>query len=288
MMIEVIDRIPTYPGRVKMTPVEGQENTYDMVRADVPIESGTPINRALFESYRNKVNAVVQSFDNKLFELSQRVQVGNLTDGSVFGLYENGVLVPYIKIAGSYSERSGSLVFKYAFVLRLDVVAMMKTRETSGSPEYIGGDIDRWLTEEFFGTLDAATQNVIPDTSIQVAGVSGSVATAVRKVFILSNGEYGFGNISGIVPLGSSVPYFNAADRRISRYLGEPTRYYTRSSGNSAGAACVMSTDGSTVERVSETTIAGVRPAFLLPPEFEVTTAVPNTANVVATAEVIE
>ena len=34
MMIEVIDRIPTYPGRVKMTPVAGQENTYDMVRAD--------------------------------------------------------------------------------------------------------------------------------------------------------------------------------------------------------------------------------------------------------------
>lgn len=49
-MIEVLDRVPTYPGRVKLIPVAGQENTYDMVRADNPIVVGTPINRALFDS----------------------------------------------------------------------------------------------------------------------------------------------------------------------------------------------------------------------------------------------
>lgn len=37
------DRIPTYPGRVKLLPVAGQENTYDMVRADSPTQEGTPI-----------------------------------------------------------------------------------------------------------------------------------------------------------------------------------------------------------------------------------------------------
>ena len=51
-MIQVKDRIPTYPGRVTMTPVDGQANTYDMVRADEPIEVGTPLNAALFESIR--------------------------------------------------------------------------------------------------------------------------------------------------------------------------------------------------------------------------------------------
>lgn len=40
------DRIPTYPGRVQLTPVAGAENTYDMVRADVPTEDGTPLNKA--------------------------------------------------------------------------------------------------------------------------------------------------------------------------------------------------------------------------------------------------
>lgn len=40
------DRIPTYPGRVILTPVPGQENTYDLVRADQPTQVGTPLNTA--------------------------------------------------------------------------------------------------------------------------------------------------------------------------------------------------------------------------------------------------
>lgn len=40
------DRIPTYPGRVKLVPVAGQANVYDMVRADEPVEAGTPLNKA--------------------------------------------------------------------------------------------------------------------------------------------------------------------------------------------------------------------------------------------------
>lgn len=44
------DRVPTYPGRVKLIPVEGQPNTYDMIRADAPTEEGTPIDKAAFDS----------------------------------------------------------------------------------------------------------------------------------------------------------------------------------------------------------------------------------------------
>lgn len=58
-MIEVKDRIPTYPGRVRMTPVEGQPNTYDMVRADEPIEPGTPINKTLFENLASISNVTL-------------------------------------------------------------------------------------------------------------------------------------------------------------------------------------------------------------------------------------
>ena len=38
------DRIPRYAGRVILTPVEGQLNTYDLVRADDPRQQGTPLN----------------------------------------------------------------------------------------------------------------------------------------------------------------------------------------------------------------------------------------------------
>ena len=49
-MIEVLDRVSKYPGRVKLVPVPGQENTYDMIRVDEPIVEGTPINKVLFDS----------------------------------------------------------------------------------------------------------------------------------------------------------------------------------------------------------------------------------------------
>lgn len=48
--IPVEDRVPTYPGRVTLTPVSGSENTFDMVRADLPLVEGTPINKTLFDS----------------------------------------------------------------------------------------------------------------------------------------------------------------------------------------------------------------------------------------------
>lgn len=40
------DRVPLYPGRVKLTPVSGQANTFDLVRADQPTQEGTPLNKA--------------------------------------------------------------------------------------------------------------------------------------------------------------------------------------------------------------------------------------------------
>lgn len=40
------DRIPRYPNRVRLTPVSGQANVYDLVRADSPTEEGTPLNKS--------------------------------------------------------------------------------------------------------------------------------------------------------------------------------------------------------------------------------------------------
>ena len=40
------DRVPLYPGRVKLVPVSGQENVYDMTRSDQPTQEGDPLNKA--------------------------------------------------------------------------------------------------------------------------------------------------------------------------------------------------------------------------------------------------
>ena len=42
------NREPTYPGRVTLTPVAGLANTYDMDRADQPLQQGTPLTKATF------------------------------------------------------------------------------------------------------------------------------------------------------------------------------------------------------------------------------------------------
>lgn len=55
----VVDRVPTYPGRVTLSPVAGQANTYDMVRADQPTEAGTPLNKALLDQKANTLTANV-------------------------------------------------------------------------------------------------------------------------------------------------------------------------------------------------------------------------------------
>ena len=51
-MIEknIVDRVPTHAGRIRLLPVQNQENTFDMVRADEPIVTGTPIDKATLDS----------------------------------------------------------------------------------------------------------------------------------------------------------------------------------------------------------------------------------------------
>ncbi len=40
------DRVPTYPGRVELTPVEGEQNKYILKRADEPTDEGTKLGKA--------------------------------------------------------------------------------------------------------------------------------------------------------------------------------------------------------------------------------------------------
>lgn len=288
-MIEVIDRIPTYPGRVKLIPVAGQPDTYDMVRADEPIEPGTPINKALFDSYASKIEAAIQTIEtieSKLFDLSQRIALGTLNDGSIFGLYENGVLVPYIKVQSVYQATSTSNEIQRAVVLRLDCVTTMQFQRLSSNPLYQDSYIDSWLQNEFINTLDTATQNALTDVTITSATSSTTSRNISRKVFLLSAYEYMISGELGFLNIGTNMPYFSDDGRRVSNYNGSPIAHYTRSTYSEGNKVLVVRADG-TPEAVSATTVAGVRPAMTLPITFEVTAGVPSTENVMATSEVI-
>lgn len=48
--IEFKDRVPTYPGRIKLSPVADNPDIFVMERADEPTENGSPLNKAAFDS----------------------------------------------------------------------------------------------------------------------------------------------------------------------------------------------------------------------------------------------
>lgn len=260
--MEFYDRVPTYPGRVKLVPVAGQANTYDMVRADAPMVEGTPVNKALFDSFNSDIEALVQRVDNKLFEASQRVRVGDLVDGSVFGLYESGVLVPFIKVQANYS--SGGRIM----VVRRDCVAE-DCLTNPGETTFTESRCYRWLNNEYKSRLDPAAQGV------------------VTNVTLLSLYEYYMKSIEGIPQVGSNIPYFEHVERRIATLNGTPTNHWTRSIDSTRNNAAYVTPDGGHLIAKPDTFVAGIRPAFTLPVDFEVTAGVPSTANTMATAEVI-
>ncbi len=274
-MIEVIDRIPLHPGRVRLIPVAGQANTYDMVRADEPIEPGTPINRALFQSFIDDMSAIRQQVDDKLFEISNRVRVGDLIDGTVFGLYENGVLVPFIKVSSNYPATGRILAVRQNCITK-DVLM------NEGEQYYENCKTDRWLSNEYISMLDTITQAVISTVSVIVVGPNG-LRSLTRKAFLLSSYEYQLTDY--VVLEGSSIPYFSNANRRIATLDGTPVAHWTRSLGTNQAAYITVS-GGSAVDNFT-TFVAGIRPALTLPIDFEVTVGIPSTENVMATAEVI-
>lgn len=47
---EILDRVPLNPGRIKLIPVDGLDDTFDMERADNPTVEGTPMNKATLDS----------------------------------------------------------------------------------------------------------------------------------------------------------------------------------------------------------------------------------------------
>jgi hypothetical protein len=51
--LDLKDRIPAYPGRIILTPVSGQTNTYDMTLADSPTQDGNKITAAVFAHIEN-------------------------------------------------------------------------------------------------------------------------------------------------------------------------------------------------------------------------------------------
>lgn len=228
-------------------------------------------------------NALRQHVEDTLFEISQRTQIGNIAIGAEFGLYENGVLTPFIKLENNYAG-SGRIL-----VVRKNIIKM-DTLFASGDTYYENSKQDTWLNNAYITTLDAATQNVLSNVNVPVATNVGEGSIA-RKAFILSLTEYNQYSAYAPTSIGSPIVYFNSNARRVARFNGSPVAHWTRSiySLASPPTAVAISAAGDGIGELNTTTTSsyGIRPAFTLPADYEVIGSMPNTANVLATAEVI-
>lgn len=277
--MEFFDRVPTYPGRVRLTPVPGQTGIYDMERADEPLVVGTPVDKALFEGIANEIEVIQRNVNDSLFAIAQRTALENIAVGTVIGLYENGVITPFIKLADNYNSSGRALV------VRKDCVALGTWRE-EGDVYYNGSRVDDWLNNVYSAYLDGATQSVVTATEIIASGASGNVYLD-KRFFLLSMTEYNIGSTSGLPTEGYVLSYFNSNERRMTNYNGVPVGHWTRTLNYSNTLVAYAAENGTYNTGNPDTLALGIRPAFTLPLGFEVTVGVPSTANTMATAEVI-
>lgn len=228
-------------------------------------------------------NALQQQVESALFETSQHTQIGDLAIGTELGLYENGVLTPFIKLENNYAG-SGRIL-----VIRKNIVKM-DTLFASGNTYYEGSKQDAWLNNEYITTLDAATQNALSNVDVPVVSAAGNSSIS-RKAFILSLTEYNQHSTYAPSSIGNSIAYFNSNARRVARHNGAAVAHWTRSINSLASppTAVAISASGDGTGELNTTTTSsyGIRPAFTLPATYEVIGNMPSTANVLATAEVI-
>mgnify|MGYP004657688167 CR=1 FL=1 len=218
------DRVPLYPGRVTMTPVAGQANTYDMARADDPTQEGTPLNKATLlkdatAALYGKTNAAVP--DDILSLLSKSVlaqttgkytrHVGTNADrpvGSTVTLNVGGkpyefIVVQQGKPSSMYDDScSGTwLLMKDCYTQRI---------YSSNGAEYYNSSIDAWLNDDFINSLDV--KDTVKTVKIPYRLKAGSTISGAdglsRKAFLPSYRE--LGGTTDYSGTGAMLEYFSS------------------------------------------------------------------------------
>lgn len=158
------DRVPLYPGRVTLTPVDGLTNTYDMVRADEPTQEGTPLNKATFlkdstASLLGLPNSAVPDDALKILAVGVgyygfRIKV----------LLSNGEPAEGVKIEGIMSLSGSDIYTDY------NGVAVGKSTESSVTISLISPFLDQKNPEptvvESTGTITDTTISLLEQTDI--------------------------------------------------------------------------------------------------------------------------
>lgn len=104
------DRLSTYPGRIKLTPVVGQENVYDVERMDEPSQLGTELKT---ETLLSDATAELLGLDNTATPNTAFAQIKSLLD-AVEGKVPQIAVGSYKGTGKAGSSNPNSLTFGFA------------------------------------------------------------------------------------------------------------------------------------------------------------------------------
>lgn len=263
------DRVSTYPGRVTLTPVAGQENTFDMVRADDPVVVGTPLNKetllqdstAELFGFTSPSGTTVddvlgfagEKINDAVYVYTRPTQtLGDMEIGEEFSVPVSGDETPFILISKDYNGTGRCLVMsKYVFG---------STQWAGAATEYKHSDVYRYMGNTFYNMIDESVREQITSIGVPTNGENISVS-----VFALSATEMG---TTTSPAEGTAIPYFSsAAERQAYSASGTPTGYWLRTAnGGQYPYECYP--NGSVNTQGFSATLA-TRPCFTLPADFE-------------------
>ena len=289
------DREPTYPGRVTLTPVFGLANTYDMERADRPLQQGTPLNKASLlkdatAALFGKTNAAVPDDILSLLSKSALAQIqekytkttiGTLTVGSTITLNVSGTAKKFIVVQQGKPSSLYDDSCNGTWLLMKDIYEN-RAWHSSNSNSYKASTIHSYLNSTFLNLFDSNIKDAIKQVKIPyVNGTGGSVVASganglSAKIFLLSGYEVGIGGASYVPVDGAKLNYFNqntgADSKRIAYLSASATPWWLRSpyTDDTLIAWRVGSNGDYSSDYASYS--HGIRPALVLPSTFEVYT----------------
>ncbi len=291
------DRVPLYPGRVTLTPVSGQANTYDLTRADQPTQEGTQLNKASLlkdatAALFGKTNAAVPDDILSLLSKSALAQVsgkytrhvGTNADrlvGSTMTLNVDGkpyefIVVQQGKPSSMYDDScSGTwLLMKDIYEMRMWNSPDVNKYESSTIHSYLNGTL--------LNLFDSNIQSQIKQVKIPYhsgggkGGTNQSGANGLPcKVFLVSAYEIGVNNSFYASDEGSKLDYFesgtgsSANNKRIAKFNGSGNFWWTRSMRTSNTSDVMYIGNNGTLSPASASASFGVRPCIIMPSDGE-------------------
>ena len=292
------DREPTYPGRVTLTPVYGLANTYDMERADRPLQEGTPLNKASLlkdatAALFGKTNAAVP--DDILSLLSKSVitqatgkytktTIGTLAVGKTITLNVNGAAKEFIivhqgKPSSLYDDSCNG-----TWLLMKDIYED-RAWQSGDINKYESSDINTYLNSAFLSLFDSNIKDAIKQVKIPYrknggpGGTDQSGANGLpAKIFLLSGYEVGWttSDSSDFPVDGAKLDYFTASSggnsKRIANFNGSATNWWLRSPDISLTDYVWFVNYLGDRNNYLASNPKGIRPALVLPSTFEVYT----------------